>query len=339
MSKSIRDLMSRRVAEPAPDGAPSTESTTSPPLPDGKPEAQAPVRRTGAARSFGAAWKEQEQARMLADAERDGQTVELDPDLCDPSPFADRLPDATDASYPAFVEAIRAEGQHTAALVRPHPGQPGRYQIAFGRRRTRAARDLGRKLRAVIRDLSDADLVVAQGSENLSRADLSYIERAHFAWNMVRSGIAREVVRRAMSADEARVSNYLSVAEHVPARVLDAIGPAPKVGRPKWVTLADRLKTASPEQIDTALASPDLAGKASDERFAVVLAALSAAPKPAKKLKAETVKDSKGLKFARVERSTSGVRVTTDEKIEPGFGDYLAGRLPEILAAYRASKG
>ena len=38
----------------------------------------------------------------------------------------------------------------------------------------------------------DAELVIAQGSENLAREDLSYIERAHFARNMERAGIARD---------------------------------------------------------------------------------------------------------------------------------------------------
>ncbi|KMO36561.1 plasmid partitioning protein [Methylobacterium tarhaniae] len=313
----------------------STESTTSPSLPAGNPPSP---RRTGAARSFGAAWQAQEQARAAADAEREGSVVELDPDICDPSAIADRVPDTTDAAFDAFVEQIREEGQRSPALVRPKPGEPGRYEIAYGRRRHRAARILGRPLRAIVRPLSDTELVIAQGSENLARADLSYIERAHFARNMVQAGVTREVIAKAMGMQATHLSSLLTVADAIPAPVLAIIGPAPRIGRPNWLTLADRIKSATPEQIDTALASPDLSGKTSDERFAVVLAGLTVAPKATKRPKAETLKDAKGLKFARVERSTSGVRVTTDEKSEPGFGDYLAARLPEILAAYRASK-
>lgn len=335
MSKSIRHLMARPAPDQAVGGASSTESTTSPPLPAGNPPSP---RRTGAARSFGAAWQAQEQARAAADAERDGSVVELDPDLCDPSAIADRVPDPTDAAFDAFVEQIRDEGQRSPALVRPKPGEPGRYEIAYGRRRHRAARILGRPLRAIVRPLSDTELVIAQGSENLARADLSYIERAHFAQNMVRAGVTRDVIAKAMGLQTTHLSSLLSVAEAIPASVLAVIGPAPRIGRPNWLTLADRIKSATPERIDSALVSPDLSGKSSNERFAVVLAGLAAAPKVAKRAKAETLKDAKGLKFARVERSTSGVRVTTDEANEPGFGDYLAARLPEILAAYRASK-
>ncbi|MGE7416624.1 plasmid partitioning protein RepB [Methylobacterium tarhaniae] len=335
MSKSIRHLMARPASELVKGPASSTESTTSPSLPAGNPPSP---RRTGAARSFGAAWQAQEQARAAADAEREGSVVELDPDICDPSAIADRVPDTTDAAFDAFVEQIREEGQRSPALVRPKPGEPGRYEIAYGRRRHRAARILGRPLRAIVRPLSDTELVIAQGSENLARADLSYIERAHFARNMVQAGVTREVIAKAMGMQATHLSSLLTVADAIPAPVLAIIGPAPRIGRPNWLTLADRIKSAPPEQIDTALASPDLSGKTSDERFAVVLAGLTVAPKATKRPKAETLKDAKGLKFARVERSTSGVRVTTDEKSEPGFGDYLAARLPEILAAYRASK-
>jgi ParB family chromosome partitioning protein len=272
-------------------------------------------------------------------ADRDGAVIEIDPELCLPSAIADRVPDVTDEGFNAFMEQIREEGQHTPILVRRHPRQSGHYEIAYGRRRTRAAKALGKPVRAVVRELSDAELVVAQGSENLAREDLSYIERAHFARNMEQAGVAREVILKAMAVHRPDLANYLAVAEAIPGPVLAAIGPAPKVGRPRWLTLADRIRAATQERIDTALASPDLAGKASDERFAVILTALAEPPARKAKPKAETVKDAKGVKFARVERSSDGMRVTLEEKAEPGFAEYLAERLPEILAAYRQSKG
>ena len=107
MSKSFSHLMARPAPDPAAGTTSSTESTASPPLPAGNPPSP---RRTGAARSFGAAWQAQEQARAAADAERDGSVVELDPEICDPSAIADRVPDTTDAAFDAFVEQIRDEG-------------------------------------------------------------------------------------------------------------------------------------------------------------------------------------------------------------------------------------
>ncbi|MFC7555837.1 ParB/RepB/Spo0J family partition protein [Pseudoroseomonas wenyumeiae] len=60
--------------------------------------------------------------------------------------------------------------------MRPHPTEPGRFQVAFGHRRLRAARDLAKPVRAVVRPLSDRELVLAQGQENSARANLSFIE-------------------------------------------------------------------------------------------------------------------------------------------------------------------
>nr|WP_254803840.1 plasmid partitioning protein RepB [Methylobacterium sp.]USU34615.1 plasmid partitioning protein RepB [Methylobacterium sp.] len=271
-------------------------------------------------------------------AAQDGAVVELDPNLCDPSAVADRVPDTTDAAFNAFVEQVREEGQHTPILVRRHPEAVGRYEIAYGSRRTRAARAIGVPVRAIVRELSDRELIIAQGSENLAREDLSYIERAHFARNMELAGIDRETILKAMGVHRPDLVNYLAIAEAIPAPVLSAIGPAPKIGRPRWLTLADRIKSAPASQVDAALASSDLAGKTSDERFAAVLAALSAVRKPPRRARVETLKNSKGLKYASVERNATGLRVTVEDAAEPGFGDYLADRIPEILAAFRADK-
>ena len=201
------------------------------------------------ARSIAAMW-----AAARPVAAQDGAVVELDPGLCEPSAIADRVPDATDATFEAFVDQIREEGQHTPILVRRHPTKPDRYEIAYGRRRTRAATALGKPVRAVVQDLTDAELVIAQGSENLAREDLSYIERAHFARNMERAGIARDLILKAMAVHRTELDRYLDIAESIPAPVLTIIGPAPKVGRPRWLTLADRIRAASPERIAAVLA-------------------------------------------------------------------------------------
>ena len=115
--------------------------------------------------------------------------VEIDPDLIDPSPVADRLPDDTDAAFQSFKEGIERDGQKLPIQVRPHPQEPGRFQIAFGRRRCRAAKSLGRPVKAVVANLSDAELIIAQGIENSARQDLTWIERALFAWRMDESGL------------------------------------------------------------------------------------------------------------------------------------------------------
>ena len=111
----------------------------------------------------------------------EGQTVvELDPSFVDASSVPDRM-EATQEQNAAFREMIREHGQSVPILVRPKPKQPDRFEVAFGHRRLRAARELGIKVRAVVRDLTDEQLVIAQGQENSGRTDLTFIERARFA--------------------------------------------------------------------------------------------------------------------------------------------------------------
>jgi ParB family transcriptional regulator, chromosome partitioning protein len=141
-----------------------------------------------------------------------GQLVmELDAELIDPSFVADRMAGANDEAFTALKDAIASEGQGSPILVRPHPTVPDRYQVAFGHRRLRVARDLGRPVRAVVKKLSDEELVLAQGQENSVRTDLSFIERARFAQSLVELSYGREVVMAALAVDKTTVSRMLSV--------------------------------------------------------------------------------------------------------------------------------
>ena len=110
--------------------------------------------------------------------------LRLDPALLDASPFQDRLPDDTNADLAALTTSIEQEGQKVPIQVRPHPSAPGRYQIAFGHRRWRVMSGLGRPVRALVLNLTDEQLAIAQGIENSARQDLTWIERALFAARM-----------------------------------------------------------------------------------------------------------------------------------------------------------
>jgi ParB family chromosome partitioning protein len=103
-----------------------------------------------------------ERVKRAEDIERnliEGQViVELDPALVDNSFVQDRM-DATVAQNAAFREIIRQHGQNVPILVRQKSSDPERYEVAFGHRRLRAARELGIKVRAVVRSLTDEELV------------------------------------------------------------------------------------------------------------------------------------------------------------------------------------
>ncbi len=273
-----------------------------------------------------------------ATAIEEGSAIaELDPELIDSSFVMDRIADATDPSLTDLIESFRESGQQVPILVRPHPEHPGRFQIAYGHRRVRAAAALGRPVRAVVRSLSDAELIVAQGKENLDRRDLSYIERAFFAMRLEELGFARDLICAAMGVHKPDVSNYITVARTIPEGIVGAIGPAPKAGGPRWRTLADRIKTAGRNQVQAILGQPGFRERTTDARFVTLLDAL--APKsPSQTRRPEVVKDVAGRKFARVEQTADRFDLSIDRKVEPEFGAYLRTRLPEILAEFKAGK-
>ena len=176
-----------------------------------------------------------------------------------------------------FVASIRDHGQRTPILLRPHPDSPGRYQIAFGHRRYRALKILGRPVKALVKPLTDDELVVAQGQENQSRLDLSYIERAMFATRLESRKFQRDVICSALNIDKTEVSRMISVATGLPDELIEAIGPAQTTGRRKWMELAKAVEHLDWQSVkEGILATCHESGAAdSDERFDLVLRSVS----------------------------------------------------------------
>jgi ParB family chromosome partitioning protein len=198
---------------------------------DGPSETRADYARRGASRSMMQSLDEMAENSMRV---LEGETVVfLEPDLLDASAFVDRISDDGD-EFGALVEAIRQAGQSSPILVRPHPDEIDRYMIVYGHRRARAARELGIKVRAVIKPLEDIAHVIAQGQENTARADLTFIEKSLFAKKLVTSGMTKDTIRTALTVDDTLLSRMLSVADNVPEAILDAVGAAKGVGRDRW---------------------------------------------------------------------------------------------------------
>jgi ParB family chromosome partitioning protein len=81
-------------------------------------------------------------------------------------------------------------------------------------------------------------------------------------------GYGRDIIMLALAVDKAALSHMISIATRVPDTVIDAIGPAPGVGRPRWIELADlieRRKTAV--TFERMLESDKFRSAASDRRF------------------------------------------------------------------------
>jgi ParB family chromosome partitioning protein len=145
---------------------------------------------------------ERDAAKALTEQLAAGQAVvEIEPVLIDASMVPDRMR-GNDDQHAALVESIRARGQLVPVLLRPHPAVPGRFQTAYGHRRVRALAELGLPVRAVVRQLSDEALVIAQGTENSERRDLSFIERATYAVALEDRGFGREIIMAALNVDK-----------------------------------------------------------------------------------------------------------------------------------------
>lgn len=225
-----------------------------------------------------------EKASMV---ERGNVLLMLDPKLIDPSPFRDRLPDYDPQPFEDFKQSVANEGQKVPIQVRLHPSKPGRYQVAYGHRRLRAAKELGLEVKAIPIEISDTDLVVAQGIENAARQDLSWIERALFARTMEEASVKPRHIKAALSINDAELSTMRAVFQVLPPDTIELIGRAPKVGRPRWIDLAKRYKER--KDADQVIQETFSAVKVldSNQRFEMALGALTRGGAPLKSNKWE----------------------------------------------------
>ncbi|CUI92715.1 MULTISPECIES: plasmid partitioning protein RepB [Paracoccaceae] len=170
---------------------------------------------------------------------------ELDPGLIDDWGPKDRLDGFTAVNsdddgdgYETLKSSIKDGGQQVPILVR-RAGTEGRFEIIYGRRRLRACRELGLKVRANVQDLDDATALLAKGLENAARRNLSFYEKARFAAVIQAAGHNTKTVRQVLSLSASGLSHLTKVTDNIPDDVGDLIGAAPKSGRPKWTALAE----------------------------------------------------------------------------------------------------
>ncbi len=260
--------------------------------------------------------------------------VALDPADVDPSFIPDRMPSSIEADV-GLVEAIREQGQQVPILVRPHPDYPGRYQVAFGHRRLRAVAQIGIPVRAVVRDLTDEQLVVAQGQENNERRDLSYIEKARFAQKL-QMRFSRETIMAAMSLYKGDLSNMLSVVGRIPDDIVDSIGPAPGVGRRNWMDLAEQLSSSKVNEAARAYLSDESVEKLpSEEKFKSILEFLKPKAEPKK---TGVLSTQNGQKLAKIVETDNRVDISIDRRQAPEFAAFVLDHLQALFEEHRAKQ-
>jgi ParB family chromosome partitioning protein len=200
--------------------------------------------------------------RSARDAVDAHHVWELDPSEIQDERYSDRL-DPQDVHD--LRTSIELNGQTVPILVRRHPTETNRYLLVYGRRRLEAIRasDKVSKVRALIANLDDTAALRAQVSENTGRRDLSYIERALFAQELLESGFGSQAqIADVLNATRSAVSMSISVAKAVGKGLANAIGPAHGVGRPRWEALAKELSDTGIDLEELCRVARDVRAKA-----------------------------------------------------------------------------
>lgn len=319
-----RDILKNMVSSSASD---STKSLV---------QAQPPHKPAGAVRamnlSLGRLGDEAAAAKELRSALAAGdKVVELSPAQIEASFIRDRIPTDHDPALQELISSMRESGQQVPILVRPHPSKENHYQAAYGHRRLRAAVILDRPIKAIVRQLSDDELIVAQGQENGPRVDLSFIERALFAKHLELHGFDRDRISQVLSVDKPEISRLLQVADAIPERIILAIGPAAKVGRPRWLAFADLLKDkAAYRRITEAIDEAEFTSIDSNERFTRLWLS-GQAPKASKDSSRGQIRTRKGLVLAAVERTSKGSKITVTSR---AFAEFLDTRMSDLVEQF-----
>jgi ParB family chromosome partitioning protein len=318
----------------------SSENKTDPTPP---PPAPAQTGRVGAGvigaahRAIGDIRAERDRLRAIVES-GEGWIQDLDPQVIDASPYPDRLPDDDPQDFERFKRSIEEEGQKVPIQVRRHPSSNDRYQVVYGHRRWRAALELGRTVRAIEVEISDLDLVLALGIENASRQDLTWIERALFAARMDDAGIKARHIYAALSIEDAELARMRSVYRAIPADIIEAIGRAPKVGRPRWLDLAKAI-SAMPDALNVvraALSEANEVTETSDQRFQVALKAIK--PPPEARNMQIAISDLSGTRLGVLMTSPREVRISAEGKLGTEFVRFIEEELPDLVERFTRSR-
>ncbi|OWU67074.1 chromosome partitioning protein ParB [Roseovarius sp. 22II1-1F6A] len=261
---------------------------------------------------------------------------EIDPGLIDDWGPQDRLDEFTavnaeddDEGFEALKNSIREGGQQVPILVRRSKAAEGRFEAIYGRRRLKACRELGIKVRANVQDVDDATALLAKGLENAARRNLSFYEKARFAEAIQAAGHESATVRQVLNLSASGHSHLTKVTQNVPSRVGDLIGSAPKSGRPRWTDLAELfLERKLTEKIALNLLAKTSTSSTSDERLEALIkeaskrgTKVSSGPREITPMDGVVIKASRGSVSLSVKKSGTSAE----------FASWLESNLEDII--------
>ena len=217
---------------------------------------------SGAVRSMKETFSEIERENEILRARFAGgeQVVEIDADLIDPSPFADRFAQEDDPSFESLNNRLPNAARKFPSCFAPTRQRRAATRPPLGTAASARRASWVGPVKSIVRELSDDELIIAQGLENSAREDLSFIERAVFALRLEVAGRSRAVIQQALTIDRAEASKLISVAKAVPEDLILAIGKATRIGRGRWQEFAEVLSdTFHHDRVRVAASSPRFA--------------------------------------------------------------------------------
>jgi ParB family chromosome partitioning protein len=133
-----------------------------------------------------------------------------------PSPFQPRKR-FDDAKLDELAASIRTRGVLSPVIVRQTPDG---YELVAGERRVRAAERAGLdRVPAVVREMSNAEMLEVALIENLQREDLNPVEEAEVYRRLVEEfGLTQEEIASRVGKDRASVANTLRLLK-LPPRI------------------------------------------------------------------------------------------------------------------------
>ncbi|MCA0942648.1 plasmid partitioning protein RepB [Salipiger pacificus] len=292
--------------------------------------------------------------RSARDAVDSHRIWELDPSQIDDMRTRDRL---DPADVLDLRDAIETNGQTVPILVRRNPEQEGRYLLVYGGRRLEAIRgsDKVTKVRALVATLDERDAVTAQISENMARRDLSFIEKALFAKELVDTGFGNQSqVAEVLTVSKSAISMALSVAELIGTELATAIGAAHGIGRPRWEAMARAIEETGADKRELAQLADDVHTRAqvavvngetppedvSVAAFEVVMGHLAPSParpavpraKPAEKPRRQALVVD-GRKAGTLKRTAKGLNM---EFVDSRFADWIESEAQAVIEELHA---
>ena len=124
----------------------------------------------------------------------------------------------------------------------------------------------------------------------------------------------------------------IRIAAALPRDILMQIGPAPEIGRRRWVEFELRWAAhREPSKVAQSVLERDqMQASSSDARFAAVFEALAKADAKAAASSATADLISHGLVLGQIQRGKSASKLTFNKSVPSGFVDFIAGQIESL---------